>query len=161
MSRFWVYPETSFWRRLGDSANSGPRKVSYRFLWMARRKCRVLVSKLTLAELARTPDPVERRHVLKRLWGSRPRLVTNSRKAERIAFQLLDAGGWSETLLADMLHVSYSMLSGADALVTWDRSDLARERTRRIVQAFGRREGLSVPLIGTPEDVAEWLELRI
>jgi len=53
------------------------------------------------------------------------------------------------------------MLSDVDALVTWDQGDLARDHTRRIVQVYGRRERLSVPLIGTPEEVAKWLGLRI
>ena len=55
----------------------------------------------------------------------------------------------------------YSMLSEVDALVTWDQGDLARDHTRRIVQAYGRRERLSVPLIGAPEEVAQWLGRRI
>jgi predicted nucleic acid-binding protein len=161
MARYKIYPETSFWRRLGDPENPDLRKTSYRFFRSIQSRDRIHISKLVLLELSETPDAEERRHVLKRLWSARPKMVTTSRRAERIALELLSAGGWSEDVFADMLHVSYSMLSEVDALVTWDHGDLAREHTRKIVQAYGKRQRLSVPLIGTPEEVAEWLGLKI
>lgn len=160
MPRFKIYPETSCWRRLGDPAHDERRRLTYGFLRAARRRDRIYTSKLVLIELDETPDHEERRHIQRRLWSVRPRMITTSRRAERIALELLEVGGWQEDAFADMLHVSYSMLAEVDALVTWDEGDLARDHLRRIVQAYGRRQGLSVPLIGTPEDVMEWLGLR-
>ena len=161
MARFRFYPETSFWRRLGDPVNQDLRKATYQLLRSIKKQDRVLTSKLVLLELSEVPDHDERRHIMRRLWDARPKMVTTSRRAERIALELLEAGGWGEEVFADMLHVSYSMLSEVDALVAWDQGDLARDHTRRIVQAYGRRERLSVPLIGTPEEVAQWLGRRI
>ncbi len=160
MPRFRIYPETSFWRRLGDSAPDDRRRLTYGFLRAVQRRDRIYTSKLVLIELDETPDHEQRRHIQRKLWSVRPRMITTSRRAERIALELLDGGGRQEETFADMLHVSYSMLGEVDALVTWDEGDLARDHLRRIVQAYGRRQGLSVPLIGTPEDVAEWLGLK-
>ncbi len=77
------------------------------------------------------------------------------------ALELLAAGRWSQARLADRVHVAYTLLSGADALVTWDTRDLARERPRVVVHAYAARQGLRAPLIGTPQEVAGWLGLKI
>lgn len=159
--RFRLYLETSFWLRLGDPAYHARRKMTYRFFRAAARRHQLFLSKLVLREIEETPDWDERRHVLRRVWSARPRMVTTSRRAERIALDLVQEGGWSDDVFADMLHISYSMVSNQDALVSWDEGDLARDRTRQVVQAYGRREGVSVPLIGTPEEVAQWLGIGI
>lgn len=160
-TRYRLYLETSFWKRLGDAAYHSRRRLSYRFLRQVESRHDLFISNLVHGEVMGTPDLVERRHVLRRIKSVHPRTVTNSRKAERQALELLDSGGWEDGLLADMLHVAYTIQAGCDALVTWDQDDLARDKTRNVVQAFGRRTGVSAPLIGTPEEVAEWLGIRI
>ena len=60
-----------------------------------------------------------------------------------------------------MLHIAYTMLASLDILVTWDVEDLARDRTRAVVQAYAWRNGLRAPLIGTPEEAAGWLGIEI
>ena len=159
--RYRLYLETSFWKRLGDPAMVARRQVTYRFFRSVKDRHELLLSRLVIRELMATPDLRERRHILRRIWSADPRTVTTSRRAERIALELLAAGGWSDDDFADMLHISYTIVAGADALVTWDEGDLAREWTRNLVQAYGRRQGVATPLIGTPEDVAEWLGIRI
>ncbi len=52
-------------------------------------------------------------------------------------------------------------MSKTDALVTWDTDDLARDRTRTVVQAYAMRKGLRASLIGTPYEVSDWLGIRI
>lgn len=160
--RYRLYLETSFWNRLGDPRNDFRRRASYRFLRrVVRQHHTVLVSDLVLEEARATPLADERKQILRRIWSSGAKHVTALRPAERVADGLMAAGGWGRDLFADMLHVGYTISGRADALVTWDRSDLARERTRIIVAAFCRREGLSAPLIGTPEEVARWLNIEI
>lgn len=159
--RYRLYCETSYWKRLGDAMTDGRRRVSYRFLRAVAGRHQLLLSRLVLQEIALTSDLDERRHILRRIESVRHRMVTNSRRAERMALELLAVGGWSEELFADLLHVSYTILSGAEALVTWDAGDLARDRTRLVVQAYARRSGLAAPLIGTPEEVAKWLGMTI
>jgi hypothetical protein len=158
MKRFYrLYLETSFWKRLGDPAPTDRRTISYRFLRQIQKRHHLFISDRVMREAAATPDPQERKHVLRRIWSAHPRTLTLTRKAERIALDLLQTGGWGEKLFADMLHLGYSIASDMDALVTWDEGDLAREKTRILVLHYCRREGLSVPLIGTPEEVGKWL----
>lgn len=115
-----IYFETSLCNRLGDQEYHRRRKISYRFLRRCVKDHHVLTSKLVLREIQATPALEERRHILRRVWSARPRVITTSRRVERIALDLLEAGGRGDDLFADMLHIGYSIVAGADALVTWD-----------------------------------------
>ncbi len=160
--RYRLYLETSFWRRLGDPHLHERRRESFAFLRaIDAGRHQILVSRLVVQEIEATPDPEERRHILRRLWNLRRRLITLNSKILRIGFALLEAGGRGRNALADMMHLGYAVFSGADAVVTWDESDLARDHTRRLVAAYARRDGCKAPLIGTPKDVGRWLGIRI
>jgi hypothetical protein len=63
-------------------------------------------------------------------------------------------------MLADLKHVGYAVFGRADALVTWDVRSLAREKVRTFIASWCRREGLVAPKIGTPGEVAQWLNLK-
>ena len=156
-----LFLETSFWSRLVDSADARKQRLTESFLDAATLQCRVLISPTVAAELSRTPAKDRRALLLDRLWAARPEVVTFGARPEEMALELLAAGRWSRSRFADMVHVAYTVLSGADALVTWDVHDLARERPRVVVHAFAVRRGLRAPLIGTPQEVAEWLGIRI
>jgi hypothetical protein len=137
------------------------RRVSYSFLRGVALRHELLTSRLVTAELSETRDWAQKRAVYRRLWGLRLRMITLIGRIGWISREIRTAGGWGANRIADVTHIAYAVFAGADALVTWDVDDLARERTRQVVQAYGRREGRSVPLIGTPAEVAEWLGLRI
>ena len=156
--RFYV--ETSFWNRLENPVNDWRRPISYAFLRAAQRPHHVLVSRLVTRELEEIRDRAQRKAVHRRLWGQSIRTITTNAKIVAIANDLVALGGWSENVIADMLHVAYALFARVDALVTWDRNDLARPRTRDVVNAYGRRREMPVPLIGTPEEVSEWLGIR-
>ena len=156
-----IYPETSFWRRLVDDGDFERRRLTYRFLRAIEGRARLLGSSLILAELGRGLSGDARTAVLRRHWAARPRIVTGVPRVHRISLELLMAGGRGIRALADMLQVGYSIVGGADFLVSWDRADLARDRTRKVVRDYGQRTGTKVPRIGTPEEVARWLGLRI
>lgn len=114
-----------------------------------------------MKELAATPDWAERRHFHRRLWARRHRFITLNSKIPRIAVDLLEAAGRGPGALADMMHLGYALFGGADAVVTWDEADLARDHTRRLLKAYARRNEVKAPLIGTPKEVGRWLGLRI
>lgn len=159
--RFRLYLDTSFWNRLADRQNFPMRRDTYHFLNRACARQEVLVSPLVIAEIQATPDPEERRIIERLLRKRRPERVGPQPRVGAIARALRDEGGWGMRMLVDLSHVGYAIVSQADALVTWDARTLARPRVRTVVQAYCRRERLSAPLIGGPEEVAEWLELRM
>jgi len=157
--QYRLYLDTAFWNRLADRENFHLRRTTYRFLNRACPRHEVLVSPLVVAEIQATPDPEERRIIERILRKQRPERTGWQPRAADIATALLDEGGWGPRMLVDLTHVGYAIVSRADALVTWDARTLARPRVRTVVQAFCRRERLEAPLIGLPEEVAEWLEL--
>ena len=59
-----------------------------------------------------------------------------------------------------MLHVACAMLNQVDALVSWDKADLACGSTRTAVVKVARECGLTNTFVGTPKEIAEWLATR-
>lgn len=98
---------------------------------------------------------------MRKIASSRPGMLRGALHARRMALELSLISGRCESVLADMTHLGYTILSDADALVTWDESDLARERTRLLVHVYCRRRNLSEPLIGTPLEISSWLDIEI
>ena len=155
--RYRIYLDSSFWRRLGDRTNVGMRRMSYRFLSRCRRQHMILASPLVLFELQQTPDWDERKVIEHRFRDARVELITGRYQAEQIAQRLMERGPFSLKMLEDLIHLGYAVLGKADAVVTWDRRTMARNKVRFALQAFCRREGYSAPMIGTPEEVSQWL----
>lgn len=56
-----------------------------------------------------------------------------------------------------MLHLACASISGADALVTWNKSDLANDTARRVFKAVTGERQLELPRVGTPVEVRSWL----
>lgn len=154
-----LYLDSSFWSRLLDPESSERRAATSTFLRQAHLHHRLLVSDAVVVELAAVADAAKRDALLDHLWAARPTVARPRREVYRMALELLQAGRWSKRRFTDMLHVAYSINEGADALVTWDEDDLARERPRRVVHAYTRARRLLTPLIGTPKEVAEWLKI--
>jgi len=151
--------DTSFWGRLAETSLLAERKTSYRFL---NRSCRghdILVSPLVLYEVRRNPKPDVRRQIERRLFDAYRIMVPASHSARAIAEDLQEEGPFSDKMIADLTHVGYAIVGVADALVTWDARTLARDKVRIAVDAYCRREDRPAPLIGSPEEVAEWLNL--
>ncbi|MBI2899853.1 MAG: hypothetical protein HYY17_06695 [Planctomycetes bacterium] len=159
--KFRLYLDTSVWVRLADRARWVERRATYHFLNRSCQGHEVLISPLVAVEVNRTPDPEERRTILRQIAKDRREEITGRAWAQRFAGLLTEVGGFGPRMLADLTHVGYAVLGNADAIVTWDRRTLARDKVRRTVHAVCRREGLEVPLIGRPEEIVEWLGLRI
>lgn len=156
-----LYLDTAFWNRLGDSRNWGMRRLSYRFLNRACPGHEILISPLVLAEIAQTPDLRERLTIERMLRKGCTGVVSGEHWAREFAQALVEVERFADRMLVDLTHVGYAVRGGADAVVTWDRRTLAREKVRRTVQIVCRREGRTAPLIGTPEEVARWLGLKM
>lgn len=159
--RFRIYCETSFWDRLADPTHPNRRSASYAFLDAILHRHDLYISPLVLEEVDATPDPEERRMIRRRLRRAHPKLVSGQFRAQLMARTLREEGGFGGRILADLTHVGYSIIVGADALVTWDVRGLAREEMRQVVNAYCKRNDLAAPLIGTPPEVAKWLSIAI
>lgn len=157
--RFRLYLETSVWMRLAADSTDPRRKVSFRFLRSLQGRHRIMVSSLVREEIRRVLASSAKRSLVRRFRRYRCRPLPETRAVRRLALELLREGGWSTDKVEDMTHLSFAMLNGVDALVSWDVRDLARPRTRMIAARCGHRHNLKLPLIGTPPEIARCLGL--
>ena len=156
-----LYLETSLFSRLADPVGSPKRRMTESFLRSARLTHRLVFGAVVIDEILETRGRLHREAILDRTWGSGAKLLPLRDETDKMAKDLLAAGRWSGRRIADMVHVAYTLLADADALVTWDVDDLARPRPRTIVHAYARRLGMPAPLIGTPQEVSTWLDIGI
>jgi len=156
-----LYLETSMFSRLADPSGSAKRRTTEAFLRSARLTHKLVFGAVVIEEILETRGRLHREAILDRMWECGAELLPLQHETDKMAKDLLAAGRWSGRRIADMVHVAYTLLADAEALVTWDVDDLARPRPRTIVHAYARRLGIPAPLIGTPQEVATWLEIRI
>ncbi|KAF0247136.1 MAG: hypothetical protein FD180_75 [Planctomycetota bacterium] len=155
--RFKLYLETSFWKRLVDDGPTPRREISYAFFRDVIGKHRVMVGKKVFEEITHTTPPAQRNALFRRMDACRAKTIPATAQIHDLAEQLLVAGGWGEGRRADMVHLACAMITGADALVTWDKSDLANDETRRIFKAVAKERRLTLPHVGTPMEVKSCL----
>lgn len=160
-TRYRLYLESSFWNRLADDVSDPRRGLTYAFLNFVRGRHELVISRVVTAEIAAMPNPDVHRIVRRQMRKARPRFLTNEREAEALAIELLRQMRRNRAGHMDMLHLGFAILGAADALVTWDIRDLARPLTRDAAGRVSRHRGLRAPLIGTPEEIARWLNLAI
>jgi predicted nucleic acid-binding protein len=156
-----LYLETSFWLRLTDRQNPVQRRATATFLKWARKRFRLLISPEVRAEVHGTRSLALRHPMRRKIDRARPRTVTGGIRVDRLVAELVLHGVLTPRHLADLFHIGYALLGGADYLVTWDVGDLAREGTRRWVTEFCVATGRKALMIGTPVEVARWLGTRI
>lgn len=152
-----LYLETSLWSRLTDQADPRRRRISYAFLKWARRHAEIRISRRVRLEVNATLDLRNRRQVRRKIKAARPRTLTQTSEVRRIVDDLLSRHVLTQRHIEDLYHIGYSIACRADYLVTWDRDDLARESTRRRIEEYCAETGRKKLMIGTPEEVSEWL----
>lgn len=111
-----VYVDTSVFGGVHDEEFSGPSRL---FFEKARKgKCLVLVSQITLDELATAPDDV--RKVLETLPRETVREVPVEPEAVELAQTYVDRGALSNKWLDDAIHVAVATVSNADLILSWN-----------------------------------------
>jgi transposase InsO family protein len=137
------------------------RRATRHFMaWLGPRHY-ALVSDLVHVELRETRDEGLRRQVERKYVRASKKTVPTTGRVREIAWALVAAGCVTENHLADAFHIAYSIRGGADALVTWNLQDLAREHTRRILRDYCWEHGHPELRVGTPVEVGRWLGVKI
>ena len=123
------------------------RQSETRRFWEALEGRRVVVSDLTIAELARTPS-LHRRGEFLALAGTLESLATPPEAYALAAqYQAELPEVWARD---DFLHAAAATLLGASVLVSWNRRHLANARTRAAVARVNSRTGHHRLEIRTP-----------
>jgi predicted nucleic acid-binding protein len=82
-------------------------------------------------------------------------LLAETAESRVLARKLLAAGGLPPKAASDALHIAIATVHGMDYLVTWNCKHIANARMLRFVAEKCRGAGFEVPVICTPEELAE------
>ena len=79
--------------------------------------------------------------------------LPTSREVEELAAIYLDELVFPEKALRDTLHVAVASVHNIDYLVTWNCAHIVNAHIRRRLAEINLREGVSIPIICTPEEM--------
>jgi len=118
------YLGTSVLSALFDTRNPEGAEITKEF-FAARTSDRLLVSELTLAEIAVTPSDDLKAAMTE--VADRCETVAVVTDADRLASRYIDAGAVSEAFSADAYHIAIAVVCGADVVVSWNFRHIVRK----------------------------------
>lgn len=118
--------------------------------WRGRTAYELRVSQLVLDEAA-AGDQLLRTRRLRALRGIPVLSLTNA--ATRLAKELVRQGALPEKATVDAFHIGVAAAHQVTYLLTWNCKHLANATMRGTIEAVCRSEGLSPPIICTPEEL--------
>jgi hypothetical protein len=118
--------------------------------WRGRAAYHLRVSQLVLDE-AGAGDPLLRARRLRALQGISVLPLTDA--GTRLARELVRQGALPEKAIVDAFHIGVAAAHEVTYLLTWNCKHLANATMRSTIEAICRSEGLSPPVICTPEEL--------
>ena len=151
---FTVYVETTIVsyltaRRSRDVVLAAHQALT-RAWWRGRTAYQLRVSQLVIDEAA-VGDPFLRARRLRALRGISVLPLTDA--ATRLAGELVRKGALPEKATVDAFHIGVAAAHEVAYLLTWNCKHLANATMRSTIEAVCRSEGLSPPIICTPEEL--------
>lgn len=144
-----------------DEGTPERRRISRQLLRAVRRGLvEATVSPMTLFELDKFRDRAVRRRSLQWLATSRVPSLPESLTArvEELAARFRDRGAVPAREWEDAQHLAWAILGHVDVLVSWNRRDLVRLKTRRLVGIISEEFGLPRIEIEFPGEVLREIE---
>jgi len=130
----------------------GHQQLTREWWERAGREFELYASRLVVAE-AQLGDPTA---AAARLAILEPiTLLAETPESRALARKLVAAGGLPMKAASDALHIGVAAVHGMDYLVTWNCKHIANARMLRFVTETCREAGFEVPVICTPEELAE------
>ena len=118
--------------------------------WSGRTAYQLRVSQLVIDEAA-VGDPLLRARRVRALRGISVLPLTGA--ATRPARELVRKGALPEKATVDAFHIGVAAAHEVAYLLTWNCKHLANATMRSAIDAVCRSEGLSPPIICTPEEL--------
>jgi len=151
MRRIRVYADNSVFSGTQDEEFA---EVSNRFFERVRRgEYILLVSAVTLRELAKAPDPV------RDLWQNLPPGSTEEvREREEVialAREYIEAGVLGQASIDDALHVAAATVAGADLILSWNFRHIVKFSRIRGFNSVNVRNGYRSMTILSPLEVGD------
>jgi len=145
-----LYLDTSVLSALFDARNPERAEITKEF-FAARISDRLLVSELTLAEIAATPSDDLRAAMAQ--VADRCEIVAVVADADRLASRYVEAGAVSEVFSADAYHIAIAVACGADMVVSWNFRHIVRRKTRDVVNLVNTMHGYAHIEIAAPGEL--------
>ena len=118
--------------------------------WRGRTAYQLRVSQLVIDEAA-VGDSLLRVRRLRALQGISVLPLTDA--ATRLARELVQKGALPEKATVDAFHIGVAAAHEVAYLLTWNCKHLANATMRSTIEAVCRSEGLTPPIICTPEEL--------
>jgi predicted nucleic acid-binding protein len=110
------------------------------------------ISPLVIEEASRG-DEIAARLRLGKIAGFPILEVTNGvRRLADVYFETIQI---SEKARGDAYHLALAAFHGMDLLVTWNFGHILNPRIRTVIQAINTAQGISTPVVCTPEELLE------
>ena len=145
-----LYPDTSVLSALFDARNPERAEITREFLEV-RSSDTLIVSELTLAEIAATPSEALRQAMAG--VADRCETVAVVPEADRLASRYIEAGAVSEAFSADSYHIATAVVCNANVVVSWNFRHIVRRRTRDIVNMVNTMHGYAHIEIAAPGEL--------
>src|SRR5882762_2022971 len=118
--------------------------------WKGRRSYRLFVSQIVRDEAA-VGELTARTRRLRVLQGV-PALAVGE-EATRVAGELIRRGALPKKATVDAFHIGIAAAHQIDYLLTWNCKHIANATMRGTIEAICRSEGVTPPIICTPEEL--------
>ena len=118
--------------------------------WRGRTAYQLRVSQLVLDEAA-AGDPLMRARRLRALRGIPVLPLTDA--ATRLAKELVRQGALPGTAIVDAFHIGVAAAHEVTYLLTWNCKHLGNAAMRGTIETVCRSEGLTPPVICTPQEL--------
>jgi len=144
-----VYVDTSV---LGGCEDGEFREHSRKLMQaIARGDCTLVLSELTLRELAAAPDAVRR--TLQDIPEDAIETLPVSEEADDLASSYVNDGAVGESMYVDALHIAIATVGRVDVLVSWNFRHIVNLQRIRAYNAVNLREGYPLLEIRSPREV--------
>lgn len=147
------YLDTSVWSALFADRQPDHQHVAREVVDRAGKKAYELyASDVVLAEVNGAPDPL-RTSLLSAVEGAAATILETTADVEAFADACVTRGIVPPKYRPDALHIGLAVISGADALLSWNMEHIVKLKTKREVGLLCLELGYRFIQIVTPEEV--------
>jgi predicted nucleic acid-binding protein len=150
MKKLKLYLDTSVISYL-DQTDAPEKMAETRLLWdkIKAEAYDVVISDVDIDEISKCEEK-KRKTLFDYLTQINYTKVETSDKAFEIAKRFVDLGVLKQTDFADCRHIANAIVSGCDAIVSWNFKHIVNVKTQNGVKAIALLEGYGDMLVVTP-----------
>lgn len=123
-----------------------------RFFWEnVLYKFQAVVSPLVIQELEDNPHQETRDKTLKLI--DKFQVLQEDEEVQELGSEYISQEIIPHAATDDALHIAFATVHQVDFLITWNMKHIAGAEQRARIMRFNQSQGMSVPIIATPEEL--------